>query len=139
MGRRTFAEGFNGKDHERPQTETALSLWLKSTQTSFYNIGRHIKAEPRQVAAWARGQKLPNLIFAFRIDKFTKGAVPVSSWLGTELGRLMWQNMGTDYRNWRTKMNDAARKQRAKLRKQQEGSKDLNLGAEVADGPPPQE
>lgn len=36
---------------------------------------------------WIHGQVLPSLINAYRLDAFTRGAVPAVAWLGTELGK----------------------------------------------------
>lgn len=41
----------------------------------------------------ADGKQLPSLLAAFRLDAVTQGAVPVASWLGTDLARSLWAQM----------------------------------------------
>lgn len=77
--------------HKRPTAETSLSTWLRARGINQYQFARMIGADERAVSFWACNQSLPTLIFAFRIEQVTQGGVPVSSWLGTALGRILWK------------------------------------------------
>ena len=37
---------------------------------------------------------MPSLVYAFRIDELTKGAVSPAMWLGTEVGRAAYAATG---------------------------------------------
>lgn len=39
---------------------------------------------------WCDGRSLPDYVYTFVIEKATGGGVPVSSWLGTPIGKLLW-------------------------------------------------
>lgn len=71
-----------------------LLKWLETTGTSFYNFARRVDMKPDRLAYLARGQMLPDLGIAFRVQAITKGAVPAASWLGTTLGREVWNTRG---------------------------------------------
>lgn len=77
--------------HKRPTAETALSTWLRARGITQYQFARTIGADERAVGFWACNKSLPTLVFAFRIEQATQGGVPVSSWLGTTLGRILWK------------------------------------------------
>ncbi len=64
---------------------------------------------------WANGQSMPHIVYAFRVEQFTKGAVPVASWLATDIGRDLWANMGlTTYKTFMKKRERAAKVQKAR-------------------------
>jgi hypothetical protein len=44
---------------------------------------------------WVLGRCMPPLYWAFKIELFTKGEVPASAWLATDLGKEMWKE-GSD-------------------------------------------
>lgn len=67
-----------------------MGKWLGAQELSHSAFARRLGASLKMVEYWANGQALPGLVYAFRIERATKGGVPVSSWLGTELGRLQW-------------------------------------------------
>ncbi len=86
----------NVPPHARPEEETLLGQWMKATQTTFRTLSKALDASERIVIYWSRGQAMPSLIHAFRIDAVTKGKVPPSSWLGTSIGRARWNSRSTD-------------------------------------------
>lgn len=87
---------------------------MKTNQCSIRTIGKAIRAQHTQVKAWMEARALPNLVFAFRIDQYTKGGVPASSWLGTPLGRNLWHSMGTDWDEWAKKIERSKQRKEAK-------------------------
>lgn len=54
------------------------------------------------------GQVIPELVYAFKIEALTEGGVPVESWLGTELAKLQWEHV---HSNWDKYSEDHARNQ----------------------------
>jgi len=80
--------------HLRPQCETPLRQWLDANGLSLRAFAVRLGCSWRTVQNWAAGQAMPSLPYAFRIEEVTAGAVPVASWLGTELGRASWLAVG---------------------------------------------
>lgn len=74
----------------RPKSETLLRKWMEETGHGTYTLGKELGIHPETVKFWADNQQLPTLVDAFRIEKLTAGAVPVASWLGTQLGKVTW-------------------------------------------------
>jgi DNA-binding transcriptional regulator YdaS (Cro superfamily) len=92
-----------------PPSRTALALYLHANGITPYQFAQLVGRSPWQVGNWCRGQYLPSLVSAFRIERATKGAVPVASWLGTEIGRREW-GAEFDWDTWKQDKNDNARK-----------------------------
>lgn len=124
-------------DDSRPPSTTALSIWLKANGVSRYEMARRVKADPKQVKTWETGRVLPNLVYAFRIEQATKGGVPASSWLGTPLGRMMWNTIGLDWAKWMAKK--AEEDKRNGRRRKGLMSPDTITAAEALSGPPQEE
>lgn len=53
-------------------------------------FARQVGCDYKMARYWANGQAVPTLVYAFKIERATEGGVPVASWLGTELAKLMW-------------------------------------------------
>jgi transcriptional regulator with XRE-family HTH domain len=75
----------------RPGTETPLFLWLRGQGLSVSAFAKAIGVDPKAAGYWINGRALPSLVNAFKVEKYTNGQVPVSSWLGTELGIATWR------------------------------------------------
>jgi hypothetical protein len=109
---------FSRKPHLRPKSETALAEWVKATGESMFGLAKRLQRHPSQVRYWVDGQQLPSLIDAFLLERETAGAVPVASWLGTELAKFLVSQRGTDWTNLSAlrkdemRRNDKARKKR---------------------------
>lgn len=82
---------------KRPVSDTPLAAWLSVNGMSRFAFAREVGCDPNMVQLWANGRCLPSLVYAFKIDRATRGGVPPASWLGTELGRLTWNNTGRDW------------------------------------------
>lgn len=80
--------------YKRPGAETPLSVWLRTRGITQYQFAKVIGCSPKAVEWWASNRSMPGLVYAFKIERATQGGVPISSWLGTELGRLMWRGSG---------------------------------------------
>lgn len=85
----------------REAFETPLSQWLERTGTTIYALSKVVGCTPRIMAAYSRNQTLPGLVYAFKIERATRGQVPVASWLGTPLGLHIWKTMGCDFTEWK--------------------------------------
>ena len=85
---------------KRPPSITPLSLWLKANQKSQCSLARDLGCDPKLVKLWTTGRVIPGLVYAFKIERQTEGGVPASSWLGTPLGREMWNTTGN--KRWRS-------------------------------------
>lgn len=79
---------------QRPPQETALSLWLRSRGLTYAQAADLIGCTPEILAMWARGQTIPSLVYAFKVERATQGGVPVASWLGTDIGVAQWHRRG---------------------------------------------
>lgn len=101
---------FNGRaPHRRPATDTLLDDWLRDNGISSYALAKAVGIDQRMVAHWRGGKMLPSLVLAFKIERATGGAVPVSSWLGTEVGRLQWGDGVADWEAITDKTNARVR------------------------------
>lgn len=80
--------------NERPMCETALRIWMSETGTTAATIARQVGRARALVGWWADGKQMPSLIDAFKLEQLSEGKVPVASWLGTELGQHLWNNIG---------------------------------------------
>jgi len=95
----------------RAAEDTLLLKWLKTQGINFYRFAKLVELRPDRVAYLARGQVLPDLSIAFRIQNATKGGVPASSWLGTTLGRQVWNTNGVRASQyWRKRVTNAKKK-----------------------------
>lgn len=74
----------------RSCTPTLLYSWLKARGLSQAKFARQIGCDPKSVMFWCDGRSLPDYVYTFVIEKATGGGVPVSSWLATPIGKLLW-------------------------------------------------
>jgi hypothetical protein len=75
---------------------TALADWMYSNGVSCLSFALKLKCSDSQVTDWMKGYNIPSLVYAFRIDEASDGAVPVSSWLATPFGKWEYENRGMD-------------------------------------------
>jgi DNA-binding XRE family transcriptional regulator len=87
-------DGTRRRESEKPIFDSPLADWLRLQGVSQYAVARDLGCDRKTVVYWAQGRVLPTLIYAYKLEAFTKGGVPVASWLGTELAKMMWRNMG---------------------------------------------
>lgn len=81
---------------ERVRSETRLAEWMQEQQVSIRGLAETLGLGRKRVEYWVNGQVLPTLIWAFKLEKATGGAVPASSWLATEMGRKAWETEGSE-------------------------------------------
>jgi transcriptional regulator with XRE-family HTH domain len=107
--------------NKRPPSDTLLGTWLKAQGISAFHFARLCGCDPKMVILWASDRSTPSLHYAFKIEQVSEGAVHVSSWLGTALGKARWDAMGADWESLteqrRAEMvrNTPKRKARARL------------------------
>lgn len=80
--------------------ETPLSEYIREKGLTIYAVAKAAGFDPKTVKGWAVGRCLPPLVAAFRLEAATEGAVPVASWLGTELGKSQWEHGGLNWERW---------------------------------------
>lgn len=56
-------------------------------------MAKGCKASLRAVKYWMHGQTLPCVVAAFKIEAFSKGGIPIESWLDTTIGKAKWNGM----------------------------------------------
>lgn len=78
--------------HKREINPTLLDQWIKAHGVSQLKLSRLIGCMPKTVEYWCKGQTMPDLVSAYFIEKVTEGGVPATSWLGTAIGKLVWNN-----------------------------------------------
>lgn len=76
----------------RPTCETPLNLWLDETGYSTMAFAKLVGMDRKRMEYLRRGQVLPTLVWAFKIERATGGKVPASAWLATEIGQAMWED-----------------------------------------------
>ncbi len=79
--------------NKRPVNRTLLYVWLKQHGISKDAFARLVGCDEKLVDFWCNGQVIPTLPYAFMVEKVTKGGVGAATWLGTELGRLVWNDL----------------------------------------------
>lgn len=80
---------------DRPRIETPLGQWMGREGTKVTVLAEELGLSWKTLENWVLGRCQPPLIWAFKIELYTKGAVPASSWLATDLGKEMWKE-GSD-------------------------------------------
>lgn len=78
------------KPYSRPPQETPLRLWMEREGVYQTTLALALGVSQNAVQMWATGRVVPNLVVAFKIERYTRGAVPVSSWLGTKMALEEW-------------------------------------------------
>jgi DNA-binding transcriptional regulator YdaS (Cro superfamily) len=79
--------------NKRPKQTTLLEVWLKANGISHDAFARLVGCNERMVDYWCEGRCVPSLIYAFMIERATKGEVPAPVWLGTEIGKMQWRRI----------------------------------------------
>lgn len=73
------------------KTETPLRIWMsQNKRTMEWLQVRLCQRRLTHIHELIYGARLPTYIEAMRIQEVTLGAVPVSAWLNTSLGRELW-------------------------------------------------
>ena len=80
--------------HKRPQCETPLRQFLDANGLSLRAFAERLGCSWRTVQNWSAGQVVPSLAYAYRIEEVTAGAVPMVSWLGTDIGKATYLAAG---------------------------------------------
>jgi hypothetical protein len=78
------------KPWDREPEETLLNRWMLKHGVTVRALALELGCCTQVVHYWRNGQQLPSLVYAFKLEQRTKGQVPVSSWLGTRVGKLAW-------------------------------------------------
>ena len=64
---------------------TKLQQYFKNTGVMKVFFANKIGATPTSLSAWLHGRTVPNIDFAFRIEKATNGFVKAQDWLTEEI------------------------------------------------------
>lgn len=91
MEQRAPRGAHSGDVKNRPKGETLLAAWMEAQGMSVNRFKKMLGCHERTVRLWRDGRILPSLPYAYFIDEMTQGAVPVASWLGTDIGRAAYQ------------------------------------------------
>ncbi len=81
------------KDFKRATESTVLKAWMVIHRVTAKQVARGVGCSDRAIKYWICGQNIPDLVMAFKIEAFTKGKVPVASWLGTTIAKARWNNI----------------------------------------------
>lgn len=79
--------------HKRPKCQTLLAEWMAKGGVSKDTLAINIGVNHMSIDKWRKGQCTPDLVAAFLIERITKGAVPVSSWLAYPAARAVFQKL----------------------------------------------
>ena len=101
----------SGRAGTRPKEDTILARWIVEHDMSRWEFAELLKRRYNTVCAWADGRALPGLINAILIEQATHGGVPMTSWLGTTLGRMEWEHAAVS--DFKEERRSARLKQRA--------------------------
>ena len=100
----------------RPKAETPLLLWCNAHGVSVFEVARGIRRDPKTLYRIAPNQQMPSLVLAFQLEKYSEGGIAVEQWLGTELGRLLWNTEGVDWEKFAAAQKAAKQRYEAKGR-----------------------
>jgi hypothetical protein len=89
--------------------ETPLAKWLRETNTSAYAAAHAIGLTYKHVVNLRDGLSLPGLVTAFKVDRYTKGAVPPAAWLDTPKARAEWAR-ASNWEKWQEQRKDEQRR-----------------------------
>lgn len=62
-------------------SENALARWLRERGKQQKDVWHALLVDPASLSRWVNGKGRPGLAQAIALERFTEGAVPVSSWL----------------------------------------------------------
>jgi transcriptional regulator with XRE-family HTH domain len=79
--------------HKRPVQRTLLHFWLKQHGISRDGFAKKLGCTSKMVDHYCDGQCVPGLAIAFQIEKVTQGAVSAATWLGTDMGKMQWEEI----------------------------------------------
>ncbi len=79
--------------NKRPRSKTLLDLWLKKRGISHNAFSRQVGCNEKLVDFWCDGQVIPSLHYALMVEKVTEGGVSAVTWLGSPLGRALWNDI----------------------------------------------
>lgn len=81
--------------HRRPVIDTPLKRWLQKKGLGLMAVAEEMGLSWKTLENYVHGRCMPPLHWAFKIELYTKGGVPASAWLATDLGKEMWKD-GSD-------------------------------------------
>lgn len=89
-GREKLPEGYHGVARDkRPINDTPLAAVLREKDISYWQAEMVTGISAQMIGSYARNQAIPGYFHAMRMQQHL--GVPVESWLGTVLGKLMWE------------------------------------------------
>lgn len=83
------------KVSKRPVINTPLKSWMEKKSILVTQAAEEMGLSWKTLENWMHGRCMPPLVWAFKIELWTEGKVPASSWLGTDLGKEIWKE-GSD-------------------------------------------
>lgn len=69
---------------------TDLLKWMEKNGVTNWELGKHLGCGPMAVEYWKWNQAIPTLVYAIKLERATRGAVTVESWVNTPYGRLQY-------------------------------------------------
>ena len=87
---RNRIEGLRIATWERPVHRTLLDVWMAKRGISNNALAVAFGCDGHTVSYWRLGQALPDLVYAFMIERYTAGGVPAAYWIGSQIGRTLW-------------------------------------------------
>ncbi len=78
--------------------DTPLAKWAEARGLTLRQLVKRTGLDHRCLAKVVEGRQMPSLVEAFQVERMTRGGVPVSSWLGTELGQRVWERACASFR-----------------------------------------
>ncbi len=82
---------YSGAANKRPRERGQLHEWLKQHGLSRDSFAKLIGCNGKTLDFWCDGQSIPTLHYAFMIEMVTEGSVGVETWLGTTMGKMIWE------------------------------------------------
>ena len=102
---------------ERAPLETPLRAYLDAhPEVSPYELAKQLGCDYKSVRMWSNGWTMISLVYAFKLEQVTQGAIPASSWLGTELAKAQYDG-GADWVGWQERKREEARRNGPNRRK----------------------
>ena len=81
--------------HRRPVIDTPLKRWMEVNSRRVKELAEALGLQWKTLENWVHGRCMPPLVWAFKIELYTKGEVAASSWLACDLGKEIWKE-GSD-------------------------------------------
>ncbi len=75
------------KTYHKEKSETELHRWMEENSISNWTLAKQLQCTHLAVFYWRWNMTIPSLFAAQKIERVTRGAIPMTYWCTTPLGK----------------------------------------------------